>query len=163
VINTVTNTVTGTIPIGQTSQALVYVPGAVPTGAGTDNLVPLGVAATTAHLHLSSAESALPSAGAEVAVNSLGLLDLLQIAAHGLAPRTQYQVSLVTSDRAPYGRPEPLAVLTTNPDGAGIAQAIGPLKPLAMGTGDTAAAPARRFLLVTELQNPSHVVLRQDN
>ena len=163
VINTVTNTVTGTIPIGQTSQALVYVPGAVPTGAGTDNLVPLGVAATTAHLHLSSAESAVPSAGAEVAVNSLGLLDLLQIAAHGLAPRTQYQVSLVTSDRAPYGRPEPLAVLTTSADGAGIAQAIGPLKPLATDTGDTAAAPARRFLLVTELQNPSQVVLRQDN
>ena len=32
---------------------------------------------------------------------------------------------------APFGKLEPLAVLKTNPDGAGIVQAIGPLKGLA--------------------------------
>jgi YVTN family beta-propeller protein len=152
-INTLTNTVVANIPIGQTSQALVYVPAAVSQGAGTDNLVPLGTAANTAHLHLQGEASA----EASVAVNSLGLLDLLQIAARGLAPKTQYQVSLVSSNQPPYGEREALAVLTTNPDGAGIAQAIGPLKTLGR-SGDSTTASSR-FLLVTELNNPSQVVL----
>ena len=47
VIDTVTNQVIANIPIGQTTQALVYVPGAVPNGPGADNLVPLGEAGKT--------------------------------------------------------------------------------------------------------------------
>ena len=94
-------------------------------------------------------------------MNSLGLLDLIQIAAKGLAPKTQYQVYLAESGLEPFGRLTPLALLKTNPDGAGIAQAIGPLKTLA---GDSsAAAGLRRFLIVTELNDPSRVVLRQVN
>ena len=93
-IDTLTNKVIAEIPIGQTTQALVYVPGAVPNGAGTDNLVPLGEAGKTARLHLEAAGTALPNAQASVAVNSLGLLDLIQIAAEGLAPKSQYQVYL---------------------------------------------------------------------
>src|SRR6266404_6333790 len=50
-IDTLTNKVIANIPIGQTSQALVYVPGAVPEGPGTENLVPLGEAGNTARLH----------------------------------------------------------------------------------------------------------------
>jgi len=42
-INTVTNQVVGTIPIGQAPQAVIYVSDAVPTGAGTEGLQPLGV------------------------------------------------------------------------------------------------------------------------
>ena len=41
-----------------------------------------------------AAGSAYPDAQTSVAVNSLGLLDLVQIAAVGLAPKTQYQVYL---------------------------------------------------------------------
>ena len=41
-IDTVTNKVIANIPIGQTTQALVYVPNAVPNGPGTENLMPLG-------------------------------------------------------------------------------------------------------------------------
>jgi len=94
-----------------------------------------------------------------VAVNSLGLLDLLQIAAIGLSPRTQYQVYLTESNRLPFGKLEPLAVLKTNPDGAGIVQAIGPLKVLA---GNDANSPApQRFLIVTDAKDSSQVVLRQ--
>ena len=51
-IDTITNKVIANIPIGQTTQALVYVPNAVPSGPGTENLVPLGAAANTARLHL---------------------------------------------------------------------------------------------------------------
>ena len=127
-IDTVTNKVIANIPIGQTTQALVYVPNAVPNGPGTENLMPLGVAANTARLHLEAGGATLPDAQASVAVNSFGLLDLIQIAAKGLSPQTQYQVYLAESNQSPFGKLEPLAVLKTNPDGAGIVQAIGPLK-----------------------------------
>jgi YVTN family beta-propeller protein len=160
-IDTLTNTVIANIPIGQTTQALVYVPQAVPNGAGTDNLAPLGEAGNTARLHLQAGGTALPHAQASVAVNALGLLDLVQIAAAGLAPKSQYQVYLAESDQAPFGKLEPLAVLKTNPDGAGIVQAIGPLKTLAGGGGAAAGVPAHRFLIVSELKDPSQVVLRQ--
>src|SRR5262249_51782055 len=88
-IDTLSNKVIANIPIGQTSQALVYVPAAVPKGPGTDNLAPLGQAGNTARLHLEAAGTSFPNAQASVAVNSLGLLDLVQIAAEGLAPKTE--------------------------------------------------------------------------
>jgi len=155
-IDTSTNKVIANIPIGQTTQALVYVPGAVPTGAGTDNLTPLGEAGNTARLHLQAAGTALPDAEASAAVNSLGLLDLVQISARGLMPGVQYQVYIADSDHAPFGKLEPLAILKANPDGAGSVQAIGPLKTLSRGAGT-----AQRFLIATELKDPSKVVLRQ--
>jgi YVTN family beta-propeller protein len=161
-IDTLNNKVIVNIPIGQTTQALVYVPNAVPNGSGTENLVPLGEAANVVRLRLRAAGTAQPEAEATVAVNSLGLLDLVQIAAKGLAPKSQYQVYLAESDHAPFGRLEPLAVLRTNTDGAGIVQSIGPLKTLASPAG-VAAVPSRRFLIVTEAKDSSHVVLRQDN
>ncbi len=159
-IDTLTNKVIASIPIGQTTQALVYVPNAVPDGPGTENLTAMGESGDTGRLHLEAAGVALPNAQASVAVNSLGLLDLVQVAAAGLAPKTQYQVYLAESNRAPFGRLVPLAIMKTNPDGAGIAQAIGPLKTLAAGDLPTPAA-ARRFLIVTDLKDPSQVVLRQ--
>src|SRR6202008_2042131 len=84
----------------------------------------------------------------------------LQIAAEGLAPTTQYQVYLAESDQPPFGNLEPLAVLKTNPDGAGIVQAIGPLKALA-GISSSSSRPSRRFLIVTEIKDSSHVLLWQ--
>jgi YVTN family beta-propeller protein len=156
-IDTLTNKVIAEIPTGQTSQALVYVPRAVSTGPGTENLVPLGEASKTAHLVLEAPGKELDGPRASVAVNSIGLLDLLQVAASGLTPRTRYQVCLADTPRAPYGQVDPLAVLTTNSDGAGIVQAIGPLKVLA--SSGTTAAP-RRFLIITEMQDVSRVVLR---
>ncbi len=158
-IDTMTNKVIANIPIGQTTQALVYVPNAVPSGSGTENLMPLGVAANTARLHLEAGGTALAEAQASVAVNSLGLLDLVQIAARGLAPQTSYQVYLAESNRPPFGKLEPLAVLKTNPDGAGIVQAIGPLKVLA--GGNEASSASQRFLIVTDFKDSSQVVLRQ--
>jgi hypothetical protein len=71
-------------------------------------------------LHLEAGGTALPKAHASAAVNSLGLVDLVQIAAEGLAPKTQYQVYLAESDRPPFGKLQPLAVLKTNPDGGDI-------------------------------------------
>jgi len=161
-IDTLTNKVIANIPIGQTTQALVYVPGAVPNGAGTDHISPLGEAGNTARLHLEAGGTALPAAQASVAVNSLGLLDLVQIAAEGLAPKSQYRVYLADSNHAPLGKLEALAILKTNPDGAGIVQAIGPLKTLVHGDSP-AATPSERFLIVTDMSDSSQVVLRQNS
>lgn len=160
-IDTLSNKVITQIPIGQTTQALVYVPNAVPAGDGTANLTPLGVAGNTARLHLAAAEGSLPNAQASVAVNSLGLLDLVQIAAEGLMPTSQYQVYLAGPGDASSGQPEGLAVFTTNPDGSGIVQAIGPLKTLATEAETSAGESSHRFLIVTQVNNPSQVVLRQ--
>ena len=49
----------------------------------------------------------------------------------------------------------------TNADGAGIVQAIGPLKALA--GSDPNASASQRFLIVTDIKDPSQVVLRQVN
>lgn len=164
VIDTQSNKVIANVPIGQTTQALVYVPNAVPGSAlntGADNLVSPGEAANTARLQLEAAGSALPKASASAAVNSLGLLDLVQIAAQGLAPKSQYQVYLAESDRPPFGKLESLAVLKTNPDGGGIVQAIGPLKVLVRGSSPDSSQQSRRFLIVAEATDPTRVVLRQ--
>ncbi len=147
------------VAIGQTSQALVYVPNAVPTGDGTDNLVPLGEAGNTTRLHLVGG-TANTNAQGSAAVNSLGLLDLVQITGEGLAPKSQYQVYLAESDHAPFGKLEALAVLKTNPDGAGTVQTIGPLKKLTAEAGSASAA-AQKFLIVTESNDSSRVVLQQ--
>jgi YVTN family beta-propeller protein len=160
-IDTLSNKVIANVPIGQTTQALVYVPDAVPSGTGTDNLARLGEAANTARIHLEAAGTSSPDAQASVAVNSLGLLDLVQVAAEGLAPKSQYSVYLADSNRAPYGNLRPLAVLKTNPDGAGIVQAVGPLKALASNGESASAGPSHRFLIVTEMNEPTRLVLQQ--
>jgi YVTN family beta-propeller protein len=160
-IDTLTNKVIANIPVGQTTQALVYVPGAVPSGDGTDNLVPLGEAANTEHIRLEAAGTALPTAQASASVNSLGLLDLVEIAAKGLASGAQYRVYLAQSNHPPYGNLEPLAIFKANPDGAGIVQALGPLKTLVRSGAATDGTLPQRFLIITDLNDPSRVVLRQ--
>ncbi len=160
VIDTSRNAVIANVTIGQTTQALVYVPNAVPAGGSAENLSPLGESGNVTRLRLKAAGSRFPNAEASVAVNSLGLLDLVQIAARGLAPAARYQVALAESDRPPFGKREPLAVLRTNPDGAGIVQAVGPLKTL-VGTGPGAPREApRRFLIVADAEDPAQVVLQ---
>jgi YVTN family beta-propeller protein len=160
-IDTASNKVIATIPIGQTAQALVYVPNAVPQGAGTDNLVPLGEAANSAKFDLVSASHDLPKARASATVNSLGALDLVEVAVANLTPKSQFKLCVAESDHAPYGKVECLAVIKTNVEGSGIAQAIGPLKAVA-NTQQSANAPQpRRYLVVTDQNDTSKVVLKQ--
>jgi DNA-binding beta-propeller fold protein YncE len=160
-IDTLSNKVITQIPIGQTTQALVYVPNAAPAGSGTANLMPLGVAGNTARLHLAAVGTASPNAQASVAVNPLGLLDLVQVAAENLMPMSQYRLALAEPGDASE-KLEPLAAFTTQPDGSAVVQAIGPLKTLAAEAGTSASESSRQqFLIVTPANNPSQIVLRQ--
>ena len=128
VIDTASNTVVRSVPTGQLPQALVYVPGAVKTGTGTANLIPLDAAKATVTLNL-----AAPSgpARATVSVNPLGLVDLVQIVATGLTPSTDYVLKLTGMD----GQSQDIAGFKTSPLGIASAQTIGPVKKL-LTSGD---------------------------
>jgi YVTN family beta-propeller protein len=122
-IDTTTNRCVATIPVGQLPQALVYVPSAAASNNGTVNLRPLGPAAEALHLELTPPAGVSSAAHATVAINSLGLIDHLQIAASGLEPGKKYWVMLVGGPQ-----PQELALFSAGIGGAAIAQALGPLK-----------------------------------
>jgi YVTN family beta-propeller protein len=94
-IDTITNRVIATIPVGQLPQALVYVPNATTSDLGTANLKPLGSATEALHVELVPPTGMQSLAHASVSINSLGLLDNLQIAASGLDPGKKYRLVLV--------------------------------------------------------------------
>jgi YVTN family beta-propeller protein len=103
-IDTVTNKVIATVPIGQAAQAVNYVPNAVPEGDGMQGLQPLGVAGEVAHLTLVSladanatGEKAAPTS---VSLFDQGLLQVLQASVTGLQPKQPYVLAL---SRAPDG------------------------------------------------------------
>jgi YVTN family beta-propeller protein len=153
-IDTLANKVTATIPIGQAAQALVYVPNAVPTGEGTENLEPLGTAGQAAHLALGPPGG---KAATSVALFDQGLTQVLQAAVTGLEPKKSYVLAL-SSDARGAGLLEPLAAFTTNPAGAAIVDTVGPIRQLVQGDGP---AP-RRYLVVvsgtpTSLGSPVQV------
>ncbi len=149
-IDTLANKILATVPIGQQPQALVYVPEAVTTGDGTNNLMPLADAGKAAHLTLSAPAGSGSSARATVSVNSLGPLDLLQMAVSGLKPGQMYRLWLTTSQTPPYGQKQELATFKTNLAGAQIVQTVGPFRQvLTFESEKSAEVPRQRFLLVT--------------
>ena len=140
-IDTATNKVVATIPTGQSPQGMVYIPNAVPTGAGTDNLIPLGMAGDAVHLTMSA-----PGASAvatTVVVNNQGLVDILQAGVTGLEPKKPYFLAL--SNNADGSGPlDPIAKFMGNPAGAAIVGAIGPLRKVVQGTSGT----PKRYLVI---------------
>jgi hypothetical protein len=85
-------------------------------------------------------------------------LDLVQIAAEGLAPNSQCLGLPRRIQPHAFRSLEPL-LLKTNPDGAGIIKAVGPQETLAHETSNVSAAS--RFLIVIEMSGPSRLVSRQ--
>jgi YVTN family beta-propeller protein len=160
-IDALSNKVIANIPIGQTTQALVYVPGAVPNGDGTANLTPLGVAGQALHIEMLPPAGAGTSARATVAVNSLGVIDLLQIAAAGLQPGQEYQLFLVDSLTKPDASRVGLVKFKTWPNGAGIAQAIGPLRTVVGATEGGAGKQSEQRYLVLTATGSDQPVLQQ--
>jgi YVTN family beta-propeller protein len=149
-IDTLKNVVVADIPIGQAPQAVVYVPDAVTDGDGTANLQPLGLAGEVAKLHLAAPRGGkLPQAS--VSLFDQGLVQVMQAAVTGLEPKCPYVLAL--ADRADgSGALQPLASFSTNPRGAAIVNASGPIRQLVQ----MPAAAAARYLVVAP-GTPGHV------
>ncbi|HEY2388736.1 MAG TPA: YncE family protein [Candidatus Binatia bacterium] len=144
VIDTLTNQVVATIPIGQAAQALVYVPEAVPVDShGMANLQPLALAGQAAQLTLGPVGGPRAST---VALFDQGITQVLQVSATGLAPKQPYLLALA-GDASGGGTLEPLARFTTNPTGAAIVDTVGPIRQVVHGE----AGNSRRWLAIFEV------------
>jgi hypothetical protein len=140
VIDTARNEVVARVGAGgQASQAVVYVPGAVPQGDGREHLVPREAAGGTVHLALGTGGTRRST----VAIFDQGLTQVLQVIAGGLEPGRQYVLALTTQSRA--DGLEPIARFSANPAGAAVIDAVGPIRQLARGT--TTDAPVRQLVI----------------
>jgi YVTN family beta-propeller protein len=160
-IDTLKNQVIATSPIGQAPQALVYVPDAVPAasdalnsamtrmpnvpeGRGTSNLQPLGLAGQSVQLWLAppgaKKEEKAPTS---VSLSDQGLVQMLEAAVSGLEPGKPYVLALA-SEPSGAGALEPLQGFMTNPAGAAIVNAIGPVRQVVRGEDKT----PRRYLVI---------------
>lgn len=145
-IDTLTNRVVATVNVGQAPQAIVYVPDAVPTGDGLAGLQPLGLAGQSARLTLvpvGAGKAAHARPPTNVTLFDQGLLQVLQVAVTGLPPKQPHVVAL--SDKPDGSGPlDPLAAFTTNPAGAAIVNAIGPIRQVVHNTDHA----SRRYLVI---------------
>jgi YVTN family beta-propeller protein len=143
-IDTASNRVIATIPNGQAAQALVYVPAAA---AGGENLQPLGIAGAAAHLTLAAPGGHVATT---VSLFDQGLTQVLQAAVVGLEPAKPYVLAL-TSNPDGTGQVEAIAQFTTNPAGAQIVNAVGPIRQIVHP--EEGAVEARRYLTILPLEN----------
>jgi YVTN family beta-propeller protein len=160
-IDTLKNQVIATSPIGQAPQALVYVPDAIPAmsgsqnsamtrmmvvpeGLGTNNLQPLGVAGQSAELWLAPPGAKKDEkAPTSVSLSDQGLVQVLEAAVTGLEPGKPYLLALA-SEPSGTGVLEPLQGFMTNPAGAAVVNAIGPIRQLVRGEDKV----PRRYLVI---------------
>jgi len=160
-IDTLKNEVIATSPIGQAPQALVYVPDAVPAvsgasnsamtrmmvvpeGLGTNNLQPLGIASQSTELWLVPPGARKDTkAPTSVSLSDQGLVQVLEAAVTGLDAGKPYLLALATEPSGT-GVLEPLQGFMTNPAGAAVINAIGPIRQLVRGEDK---AP-RRYLVI---------------
>ena len=160
-IDTLKNEVIATSPIGQAPQALVYVPDAVPAvggtqnaamttmmvvpeGLGTNNLQPLGIAGQSAELRLASPGAKQGgNTPTSVSLSDQGLTQMLEAAVTGLEPGKPYLLAFA-NEPSGTGVLEPLQGFMTNPAGAAIVNAIGPIRQLVRGENNT----PRRYLVI---------------
>jgi DNA-binding beta-propeller fold protein YncE len=145
-IDTRLQQVVATISTGQAAQAVVYVPNAVPQGEGRTNLQPLGVATKATHLTLSAPGAA--DDATSVALFDQGLTQILQAGVTGLEPKSAYVLALADN---PLGNPplEPLAAFSTNPAGAAVVNAFGPIRQVV--APDTPSL--RRYLVIAPVKD----------
>jgi len=150
-IDTLTNKVIAMVPIGQAAQAVVYVPNTVPEGDGTQGLQPLGISGQAARLR----------ARRQGADQRDALRSRAGAGAGGRRHRSRAEAPLCAGMAAcaDGGGPlEPLASFTTNPAGAQIVNAVGPIRQVVEGGAE---AP-RRYLVIapgsaTQAGKPVHV------
>jgi YVTN family beta-propeller protein len=148
-IDTLTNKVIATSPIGQAPQAVVYVPNAnpvvsdhgnsamtmmpvAPERAGTENLQPLGVAGLSTQLWLAPPGQRAERAPTSVSLSDQGLVQVLEASVTGLEPGKPYVLAL-SNEPSGAGALQPLQGFMTNPVGSAIVNAIGPIRQIVRG------------------------------
>ena len=139
-IDTLTNKVIATIPLGQAPQGVAYVPNAVPSGDGVANLQPLAAASESAQLKLAAPGG---KTATQVTLFNQGLVQVVQAAVTGLEPKKAYTLALSSSANGE-GPLQPLAAFMTNPAGAAIVNTVGPIRQLIEAKQDD----ARRYLVI---------------
>ncbi|MHC5234194.1 YncE family protein [Brucella sp. LJL56] len=157
VIDTLSNKVIGNVPIGQAPQAVVYVPNAVTEGDGLENLQPLGIAAQTAELKLVG-KTRSGEAPTSVTLFDQGLLQVLQASVTGLKPKSRYVLALAASPDGE-GELQPVSNFMTNPAGAAVVNALGPIRQLVQNE----KADIRRYLVIAAASEngPGEVIQTQ--
>lgn len=147
VIETDSNKVIASIPIGQAPQAVVYVPDAVLRGtSGTDGLQSLGIAAQAQHLSLVSAgqrDHAALRPLTSVTLFDQGLVQVLEAAVTALSPKADYVLGLAPNADGS-GPIEALADFKSNAAGAAIVNSIGPIRQIV----EPQAKATRRYLVI---------------
>ena len=143
-IDTAANKVIANIPVGQAPQAIVYVPGAAQNPDDRQNLQDLGVAGQVAHLTLGArAEAKGKMPPTSVSLFDQGLIQVLQASVTGLQPKQRYVLALADQIDGT-GRLQPLAAFMTNPAGAAIVNATGPIRQIVQNS----TAAERRYLVI---------------
>ena len=146
-IDTLTNKVIASSPIGQAAQAVVYVPNAVPDGPGTQGLQPLGLAGKSAQVWMAPAGlkrlDGGPKAPTSVSLSDQGLVQVLEAAVTGLEPGKPYILAFA-NDPSGAGVLQPLQGFMTSPAGSAIVNAIGPIRQVVRGEDKT----PRRYLVI---------------
>jgi YVTN family beta-propeller protein len=141
-IDTASNMVVATIPIGQAPQAIAYVPDAANPDA-LQNLEPLGVAGEVAHLALASRSADPAKPLSNVSLFDQGLVQILQAAVTGLEPKQHYVLGL--ADQADGGGSlQPLAAFMTNSAGSAIVNVAGPIRQIVQSSRSS----ERRYLVI---------------
>jgi YVTN family beta-propeller protein len=153
-IDTATNKVIATSPIGQAPQAIAYIANAVPEGDGKQGLKPLNIAGQATHLQLASLATARRGDAAAKAPTSVtlfdqGLTQILEAAVTGLQPEQEYVLGLAQQANGG-GKLEPLADFRTNPAGAAIVNAVGPIRQIVRGEE---RSPRRYLVIVSGTSN----------
>lgn len=140
VIDTASNTVVANVGVGQAPQAVVYVPGAAPSGAGDRNLQPRSDAGSVLiRMRVSDGTEA----DTTISLYDQGLIQVVQGSVSGLTPRSPYVLALANAADGS-GPLEPIAAFTSNPAGAAIVNALGPIRQQVRA----AQGVSRRYLVI---------------
>ncbi|HTB05116.1 MAG TPA: YncE family protein [Bradyrhizobium sp.] len=149
-IDTATNKLIATSPVGQAPQAIAYVPNAVPDGDGTQGLQPLDLAGKATHLVLvplagGKTKETAEDAPTSVALFDQGLTQVFQASATGLQPKMPHVLAL-SSEPDGKGELEVIAAFMTNPAGSAIVNTAGPIRQIVQGEQQI----PRRYLVIAE-------------
>jgi hypothetical protein len=125
---------------------LTYVPNAVASGDGLQNLQPLGLAGQATHFTL--VPSAVDGKDRAVSATSVTLFDqglsqVVQAAVTGLRPAQEYVLALSTRPDGS-GTLQALAMFKANAAGAAIVTTVGPIRQIVQNTAMT----EKRYLVI---------------